>query len=122
VVARDYPTPNFTGAETYKEAEQLSLKLQNSARPAKPKTVVIAGAGLAGLSTAKYLSDAGHIPIVLEARDVLGGKVRGGGGGGAGEGGFVVVRLARAPARGPRLLCAHACTPARLHAKHAKCT
>lgn len=31
--------------------------------------------GLAGLSTAKYLSDAGHIPILLEARDVLGGKV-----------------------------------------------
>ena len=33
-------------------------------------------AGLAGLSTAKYLADAGHIPILLEARDVLGGKVR----------------------------------------------
>lgn len=31
--------------------------------------------GLAGLSTAKYLADAGHIPILLEARDVLGGKV-----------------------------------------------
>ena len=37
--------------------------------------VVIAGAGLAGLSTAKYLVDAGHKPIVLESRDVLGGKV-----------------------------------------------
>lgn len=37
--------------------------------------VVIAGAGLAGLSCAKYLCDAGHTPIVLEARDVLGGKV-----------------------------------------------
>ena len=33
------------------------------------------GAGLAGLSTAKYLADAGHQPVVLEARDVLGGKV-----------------------------------------------
>lgn len=32
-------------------------------------------AGLAGLSTAKYLADAGHEPVVLEARDVLGGKV-----------------------------------------------
>ena len=31
--------------------------------------------GLAGLSTAKYLADAGHIPVLLEARDVLGGKV-----------------------------------------------
>ncbi|HIK26662.1 MAG: 15-cis-phytoene desaturase [Oscillatoriaceae bacterium SKW80] len=37
--------------------------------------VAIAGAGLAGLSCAKYLIDAGHIPIVLERRDVLGGKV-----------------------------------------------
>lgn len=31
--------------------------------------------GLAGLSTAKYLADAGHKPLLLEARDVLGGKV-----------------------------------------------
>lgn len=27
------------------------------------------------MCTAKYLADAGHIPILLEARDVLGGKV-----------------------------------------------
>ena len=37
--------------------------------------VAIAGAGLAGLACAKYLVDAGHTPIVLERRDVLGGKV-----------------------------------------------
>lgn len=37
--------------------------------------VAIAGAGLAGLSCAKYLVDAGHTPIVLERRDVLGGLV-----------------------------------------------
>jgi 15-cis-phytoene desaturase len=37
--------------------------------------VAIAGAGLAGLSCAKYLTEAGHTPIVLERRDVLGGKV-----------------------------------------------
>jgi 15-cis-phytoene desaturase len=37
--------------------------------------VAIAGAGLAGLSCAKYLTDAGHTPIVLERRDVLGGLV-----------------------------------------------
>jgi 15-cis-phytoene desaturase len=37
--------------------------------------VAIAGAGLAGLSCAKYLCDAGHTPVVYEARDVLGGKV-----------------------------------------------
>ena len=37
--------------------------------------ILIAGAGLAGLSCAKYLVDHGHIPIVIEARNVLGGKV-----------------------------------------------
>merc|ERR1719428_1316009 len=39
------------------------------------KKVAIIGGGLSGLACAKYLSDAGHEPIVLEARDVLGGKV-----------------------------------------------
>ena len=39
------------------------------------KKVVIVGGGLSGLACAKYLVDAGHEPIVLEARDVLGGKV-----------------------------------------------
>ncbi|MFN9176162.1 MAG: FAD-dependent oxidoreductase [Synechocystis sp.] len=37
--------------------------------------VVIAGAGLAGLTCAKYLADAGFTPIGLERRDVLGGKI-----------------------------------------------
>jgi 15-cis-phytoene desaturase len=37
--------------------------------------VAIAGAGLAGLACAKYLCDAGHTPMIYEARDVLGGKV-----------------------------------------------
>ncbi|MEY4352863.1 MAG: 15-cis-phytoene desaturase [Cyanobacteriota bacterium] len=37
--------------------------------------VAIAGAGLSGLSCAKYLCDAGHTPVVYEAREVLGGKV-----------------------------------------------
>jgi uncharacterized protein with NAD-binding domain and iron-sulfur cluster len=36
--------------------------------------VAIAGAGLVGVSYA-YLTDAGHTPILLESRDVLGGKV-----------------------------------------------
>jgi cation diffusion facilitator CzcD-associated flavoprotein CzcO len=74
-VARDFPTPDFVDAATYKEAETLSTSFRAAPRPAQPLRVVVIGAGLAGLSTAKYLSDAGHIPIVLEGRDVLGGKV-----------------------------------------------
>jgi len=75
VVCRDYPRPAFETAGTFQEAEALSKRLRDAPRPAKPLKVVIIGAGLAGLSAAKYLSDAGHIPIVLEGRDVLGGKV-----------------------------------------------
>ena len=41
----------------------------------KKKKVVIVGGGLSGLACAKYLADAGHEPIVLEARGVVGGKV-----------------------------------------------
>eukprot|EP00879_Flechtneria_rotunda_P022570 GHRR01023832.1.p1 GENE.GHRR01023832.1~~GHRR01023832.1.p1 ORF type:complete len:298 (+),score=90.48 GHRR01023832.1:167-1060(+) len=75
VVCRDYPKPAFETAGTFQEAQSLSQKLRNAPRPEKALKVVIIGAGLAGLSAAKYLSDAGHIPIVLEGRDVLGGKV-----------------------------------------------
>ena len=76
IECRDYPRPDFSDSSTYQEAVALSKKLRDAPRPAQPKKVIIAGAGLAGLSAAKYLSDAGHIPIVLEGRDVLGGKVR----------------------------------------------
>jgi 15-cis-phytoene desaturase len=41
----------------------------------KPSRVIVLGGGLAGLSTAKHSVDAGHEPIVLEARDLLGGKI-----------------------------------------------
>jgi len=71
----DFPTPEFEGLETFEEARALSEYFKALPRPEKPLKVVILGAGLAGLSAAKYLSDAGHQPVVLEARDVLGGKV-----------------------------------------------
>lgn len=75
VVCIDYPRPELDNTVNYLEAAFLSSTFRNSPRPNKPLEVVIAGAGLAGLSTAKYLADAGHKPILLEARDVLGGKV-----------------------------------------------
>jgi len=39
------------------------------------KSIVIAGAGLAGISAAKYLTDAGYHVTLLEKRDIAGGKV-----------------------------------------------
>ncbi|KAL5542810.1 hypothetical protein UlMin_010520 [Ulmus minor] len=75
VVCVDYPRPELDNTINFLEAASLSASFRSSARPSKPLKVVIAGAGLAGLSTAKYLADAGHKPILLEARDVLGGKV-----------------------------------------------
>nr|AUB45124.1 phytoene desaturase [Musa AAB Group] len=75
VFCKDFPRPELENTVNFLEAAQLSSSFLNGPRPRKPLKVVIAGAGLAGLSTAKYLADAGHKPIVLEARDVLGGKV-----------------------------------------------
>nr|BAB82462.1 phytoene desaturase [Gentiana lutea] len=75
VVCIDYPRPELDNTVNYLEAAYLSSSFRSSPRPNKPLEVVIAGAGLAGLTTAKYLADAGHKPILLEARDVLGGKV-----------------------------------------------
>lgn len=71
----DFPKPDFEGLETFEEARALSNYFKNLPRPAKPLKVAVVGAGIAGLAAAKYLTDAGHKPVVLEARDVLGGKV-----------------------------------------------
>ncbi|CAH9055703.1 unnamed protein product [Cuscuta epithymum] len=75
VVCVDSPRPELENGVNYVEAAYLSSSFRSASRPSKPLEVVIAGAGLAGLCTAKYLADAGHKPILLEARDVLGGKV-----------------------------------------------
>ncbi|KAJ4958379.1 hypothetical protein NE237_025490 [Protea cynaroides] len=75
VICMDYPRPELENTVSFLEAAYLSSSFRTFPRPSKPLQVVIAGAGLAGLSTAKYLADAGHKPILLEARDVLGGKV-----------------------------------------------
>ncbi|KAJ9187049.1 hypothetical protein P3X46_002546 [Hevea brasiliensis] len=75
VVCVDYPRPDLDNTVNFLEAAYLSSSFRNSPRPARPLKIVVAGAGLAGLSTAKYLADAGHKPVLLEAREVLGGKV-----------------------------------------------
>jgi len=72
---KDYPKPNVENTDNYREANALSSKFTSLKDKGKSKTVAIIGGGLSGLACAKYLVDAGHKPLVLEARDVLGGKV-----------------------------------------------
>ena len=71
------PTPpRIKQTQNWRDASDLSQKfdLENVASEDK-KTVAIIGGGLSGLACAKYLADAGHKPILYEARSVLGGKV-----------------------------------------------
>jgi 15-cis-phytoene desaturase len=77
LVMKDFPKPNVEDTDNYRAAEALSSSFKTSLRaPAdKKKKVAIIGGGLSGLACAKYLVDAGHEPVVYEARDVLGGKV-----------------------------------------------
>ena len=78
VEAKDYPKPdNIDKTDNYRIASELSKRFATDlkANGTEKKRVVIVGGGLSGLACAKYLAEAGHEPIVLEARDVLGGKV-----------------------------------------------
>jgi 15-cis-phytoene desaturase len=69
------PTPpRIKQTANWHEAAALSQKFRQET-VSDQKTVAIIGGGLSGLACAKYLSDAGHKPIVYEARKVLGGKV-----------------------------------------------
>ncbi len=92
---KDFPKPNLEDTQNYREAERLSQKFKDINGASSPKNVAIIGGiacarhtstnfrvtnhvfagGLSGLAAAKYLVDAGHKPVVYEARDVLGGKV-----------------------------------------------
>ena len=72
---KDYPKPNVEDTDNYREAGKLSAKFKTLKGNGPEKTVAIIGGGLSGLACARYLVDAGHKPIVFEARDVLGGKV-----------------------------------------------
>ena len=70
---RDYPRPRLEDTSgPFVEASEASEALKTMPRPATKQRVIVIGGGLAGLSTAKHLVDAGHEPVVVEARDVLG--------------------------------------------------
>jgi 15-cis-phytoene desaturase len=73
-----FPTPpRIKQTQNFREAAALSRKFvpEKSSDTKNSKTVAIIGGGLSGLACAKYLADAGHTPVVYEAREVLGGKV-----------------------------------------------
>ena len=76
VVAEDFPQPaQIKNTDNYRDGEALSKKLKELKGMGEKKKVVIVDGGRSGLACAKYLVDAGHEPVVLEGRDVLGGKV-----------------------------------------------
>jgi 15-cis-phytoene desaturase len=76
VVMKDFPKPpKLENTDPFREGASLSKKFGDVKGQGGSKKVVIIGGGLSGLSCAKYLSDAGHTPLVLEARPMLGGKV-----------------------------------------------
>jgi 15-cis-phytoene desaturase len=78
LVMKDYPKPaQPENTDNFREASALSARFKTLGATAgnKKKKVAIIGGGLSGLACARYLVDAGHEPVVYEARNVLGGKV-----------------------------------------------
>jgi hypothetical protein len=66
-VRKNYPRPDFEGtSQAQRDARDFSNSFNYGVAKNKPLKVAIIGGGLSGLSTAKYLTDAGHIPTVYE--------------------------------------------------------
>ena len=73
------PEPSAgTSLRTSRSAQQAKEPVHKPLRPPRPPpTVIVIGAGAAGLSAARALQDSGKcVPIVLEAQDHVGGRAR----------------------------------------------
>jgi len=55
---------------------ELIFHLEEAMTNMSTDSIVIVGAGFAGISAARYLKRHGHDAIILEARDCIGGRIR----------------------------------------------
>ncbi|KAM4703091.1 L-amino-acid oxidase [Rhinophrynus dorsalis] len=72
-VSDENPLSKCFQDKDYKELLRIARRGLN--KTTKPKRIVIVGAGIAGLTAAKVLEDAGHKITVLEASERVGGRI-----------------------------------------------
>ncbi|GGE09000.1 hypothetical protein GCM10011571_07930 [Marinithermofilum abyssi] len=69
-----YPNPYML--PPIQPSHMISIIRNGLEKGVQPRTILVAGAGIAGLVTASLLKEAGHRVILLEAAERVGGRVR----------------------------------------------